>query len=139
MQHKDGGGVDRYKIEWNQSLSIGCELIDSQHKRLIELIGSIPESNTPDDERILIAAIEYAAEHFTAEEGFMQVMGYPTVAEHKKMHKKLTRIVWSYKRDYDAGKTDLYAFKQFMYGWVREHIMEEDRKIGAYIDASGDN
>ncbi len=131
--------MDTYRIEWNHSLSIGCELIDSQHKRLIKMIGAISEFNSPDDERILIASIEYAAEHFAAEEGLKQDMGYPFVAEHKKMHRKLVRILWSYKRDYAAGKTDLYAFKQFMYGWVREHIMVEDNKTGAYTNASGDH
>ncbi len=124
-------------IEWDDSLLIGNELIDLQHKMLVGLIGAIPVNKSPGDELALEEAIVYAETHFSDEEEYLEEIGYPAMSEHKHMHKRLTKILESYKSDYDDGKTDLYAFKQFMYTWITEHIMKEDKKIGAYLRSSG--
>ncbi len=124
-------------IEWDDSLLIGNDLIDLQHKRLIGLIGAIPEESSPGDELALDEAIVYAETHFADEEELLEQVEYPAASEHAKMHEKMTAILESYKRDYDDGKTDLSAFKQFMYRWIKEHIMHEDKKIGVYLDSSG--
>ncbi len=126
--------VDQMKdIKWDDSLLIGNDLIDLQHQMLVGLIGAIPESRSPGDEIALDEAIVYAETHFSDEEAYLEEIGYPATDDHKNMHKKLTRILESYKSDYDDGKTNLYAFKQFMYTWITEHIMKEDKKIGAYL------
>ena len=65
----------------------------------------------------------------------MERIEYPGLQEHRSEHKKLTRILLAYKEDYDQGRRDLYAFKQFMFRWVRDHIMDEDKKIAAYVSA----
>jgi hemerythrin len=124
-------------IEWDDSLLIGNGLIDLQHKRLIGLIGAIPETKSPGDELALEEAIVYAETHFADEEEYLEEIGYPGALEHTNMHRKMTTILETYKRDFDDGKTDLYAFKQFMYGWIKDHIMKEDKKIGAHLRSSG--
>ena len=131
--------MDTYRIEWHDSLSIGNEHIDAQHKMLIKMIGAIPEYKTPGDEEVLMAALEYAGVHFSDEERFMEEVGYPKLPEHRKEHKRLTKILLSYKKDYDEGKTDLYDFKQFMFRWVRDHIMDVDHKIGEHLQSLNSN
>lgn len=125
--------MDSYRICWTPSLSVGDEEIDAQHKKLIALIASIPDDSTSPDGTLLEEAVRYAATHFSSEEAFMERIEYPGLTAHKRMHRKLTTILMAYKRDYECGKTDLYAFKQFMYGWVRDHIMEEDQKYGRHL------
>lgn len=120
-------------IEWDDSLLIGNDLIDIQHKRLIGLIAAIPEEESPGDELALDEAIVYAETHFADEEELLEHVGYPKTPEHIEMHEKMTSILESYKRDYDEGKTDLSAFKQFMYEWIKGHIMTEDKKISAFL------
>jgi hemerythrin len=128
--------MDTYRIEWHDSLSIGDEHVDSQHKMLIKMISDIPEYKTSGDEQVLMAALEYAGVHFADEEKFMEEVGYPNLHEHQNEHKRLTKILLSYKKDYDEGKTDLYNFKQFMFRWVRDHIMDVDHQIGVYLQSS---
>jgi hemerythrin len=123
-------------IEWDDSLLIGNDLIDIQHKRLIGLISAIPEEKSPGDELALEEAIVYAETHFADEEELLEQIGYPSTSEHVDMHEKMTAILESYKRDYDEGKTDLSAFKQFMYDWIKDHIMLEDKKVGAFLRSS---
>jgi hemerythrin-like metal-binding protein len=129
--------MDTYRIVWNDALLIGNRPVDTQHKRLIKIIQSIPEFSTSRDEYVLAEALQYAAEHFSDEEAFMHEIQYPELAAHKNKHKTLTRTLVAYAKEYDQGKTDLYAFKQFMFRWVRDHIMDEDRKIGIYLKACG--
>lgn len=125
--------MDSYRIEWNDALLIGNQAVDAQHKQLVEMIQSIPEFATSRDENMLIEAVEYAAAHFTDEETFMRDIDYPELKAHTNRHKTLTRTLMAYAKDYKKGKTDLYAFKQFMFRWVREHIMNEDKKIGVFF------
>ncbi len=129
--------MDTYRIVWDDALLIGNQPVDAQHKRLIETIQSIPEFSTSKDKDVLAEALQYAAEHFSDEEAYMSEIQYPALAAHRIKHKTLTRILMAYARDYDKGKTDLYAFKQFMFRWVRDHIMDEDRKIGIFLKDSG--
>jgi hemerythrin len=123
-------------IEWDDSLLIDNELIDLQHKKLIGLIAAIPEEKSSGDEQALEAAIVYAETHFADEEELLEQIRYPNTHEHIEMHEKMTAILESYKRDYDEGKTDLSAFKQFMYNWIKDHIMKEDKNIGAFLRSS---
>ncbi len=121
------------RIHWDQSLAIGNEKIDQQHQYLINLISAIPESATDSDSDVLNEAISYAGTHLADEEKLMEETGFPLLAEHKRSHKKLVHLLLSYKKQYEDGDTDLYSFKQFMFRWVRDHIVEEDLKIGKFL------
>ncbi|MBN2704453.1 MAG: bacteriohemerythrin [Pontiellaceae bacterium] len=128
--------MKRYRIAWNDKLMIGCEVVDSQHKKLVELIGSIPEYETDRDVEALTETLQYVSTHFSDEEKFMEEIGYPELKHHQNIHKKLTRILLSYKKEYDDSAKDMYSFKQFMFHWVRDHIMDEDRKIGLFAQTN---
>lgn len=125
--------MDNYIIRWNQALSVGDEYIDSQHERFVELIGGVYDHNVPRDGHILSEVLAYVNVHFADEEEYMKRLGYPGLREHAFEHKKLTRILLAYKDEYDHGRQDLYAFKQFTFRWVRDHIMDEDRRIADYV------
>ena len=125
--------MDRYHIAWREEFSVGFESIDAQHKRLIELIGSIPEHDNKCDDALINEVLQYAADHFPAEEDFMASICYPELRKHQNEHKTLTRTLLAYKKQYDEGEKDLYSFKHFMFRWVRDHIMDEDMKIGLFV------
>lgn len=131
--------MDTYRIAWSDALTVGNAEVDSQHKRLIELIGAIPEKSKSNDPDVLNEALEYAVKHFNSEESYMAEIQYPDLPRHVNEHKKLTRILLSYKKDYENGETDLYSFKQFMFRWVRDHIMDEDKKIGLFAKSKFDS
>jgi len=125
--------VDSYEIVWHDRLLIGEPTVDAQHKRLIAMIAGVSERAGHDDAVLLDAVLDYAATHFADEEHLMRRIGYPGLAAHVNSHKRLTRILIAYHKEYLEGKRDLYAFKNFMFSWVRDHIMDEDREIGLFI------
>ena len=65
----------------------------------------------------------------------MKKFDYPDIEAHKRGHKRLLRTLLSYKREFDEGERDIYSLKGFMYNWVRDHIQDEDRRIGDHIRA----
>ncbi|MHA1135013.1 MAG: bacteriohemerythrin [Candidatus Thorarchaeota archaeon] len=69
-------------MECDESLSVGIELIDEQHKMLIERTNTISEAveNTRGLEKIMQTLdfmIEYTEFHFSAEEKVMTDNDYP--------------------------------------------------------------
>lgn len=124
--------MDSYRVEWSDSLKIGSLLLDAQHRELVRAIARIPETDRGEDDELPGMALEYAASHFHHEEAFMERVGFPGLGTHRLVHKRLTRTLLSYREEIQAGTTSLYAFKQFMFRWVRDHIMDEDRKIAEY-------
>ena len=65
----------------------------------------------------------------------MRKIGYPELNEHIKMHKKLVKVLEAYKSDYDSNIINSFVFKNFLFVWVRDHILEDDMKIGQYINS----
>jgi hemerythrin len=128
--------MDSYRIEWSPTLSVGDERIDEQHRVLIEMIVGIPDTASPGDALLLQAAVAYSAQHFAAEEEWLRAAGYPEAEAHRREHRRLSTILATYRREYAAGKSDLYAFKQFMFRWIRDHVMDADREFGEWLRQS---
>jgi hemerythrin len=129
--------MDSYVIAWSDSLLVGDPTVDGEHKRLIEMIAGVPDHESSGDAALLPEVLHYAATHFQHEEAFMEQVGYPELAAHCAEHKLLTRTLLAYKRDYEEGRTDLYGLKHFIFRWVRDHIMDNDRKIGLFLAQKG--
>jgi len=125
--------MDDRVIAWSDRLLIGDPLIDAQHRQLVELISHVDERETPDDPQTLAAAVNYAAKHFRDEENLMRQLGYPGLPAQISEHRTLTRTLHAYRKEYEAGHRDLYALKHFLFRWVRDHIMERDAQLGAWL------
>ena len=81
------------KIEWSNNLSVGVDLIDDQHKLLIQKIADLAEAvnKTQGAEKILKTLgfmVEYTDFHFSAEEELMKEHDYPEMEYHLKQHKQ---------------------------------------------------
>jgi len=126
-------------FEWTDELSIGIELIDSQHKMLISIINEFHNSikNKGGDEAIFKAVgnlINYVGIHFSAEEKLMQEHNYPQLGLHRQIHKRLTEDVISYAEKLEAGQKILSLdMAIFLKGWLENHIAQTDKKIGIFL------
>ena len=77
--------------EFDDSLVTGNEMIDSQHKVLIEKINDLVASCEEKKDklnavRLLNYLADYTEFHFSAEEKLQEEIGYPGIEEHKKKH-----------------------------------------------------
>ena len=85
-------------IEFNESLITGNELIDTQHRELIERVNKLTEDCAAGKEknsaiRTLDFLMDYVDFHFSAEEKLQEENSYPLLDAHKKQHEH-SRGLW---------------------------------------------
>lgn len=81
-------------LVWREQMSVHNNLIDAEHKNLIDLINAVEVAiNTADNRDILIETLDrlmqYTKTHFEHEEVIQQKINYPGIAAHKEEHHKL--------------------------------------------------
>lgn len=125
--------MDTNRIEWDASLAMGHPVIDEQHRRLIALVARLGNGTGASGADALQQAIDYAASHFRAEEELMARAEYPYLPGHRAAHKELTRTLFAYAAEYRESGGDLYNFRHLMFRWVRDHILDDDRRFASYL------
>ena len=133
------------KIEWDDSLSVNVDLIDEQHKMLIQKLADLSDALRRGLEynkimQTLEFMIDYTDFHFSAEEKVMEENDYPGLEEQKKQHEvfrtTLNNIVEDYKEE---GTTTAIAreINVFLLNWLIKHIKGSDAKLGNFLIEKG--
>jgi len=130
-------------IGWNDNCSVGVQQIDEHHKHLFKLLQNVYESCTNKDqadgsETVVAELVDYATYHFATEERLMKAMDYFDLAEHEMEHQRFIERVSEFQQDLIKGKK-VYSIELigFLGNWLIHHIMEVDKKLGFYLNASG--
>ncbi len=121
----------------------GIELIDNEHQRLFEIIREADEVihniNLHDryDEimRILEELKSYTEFHFRDEEEYMKSFNYPGLEAQQRAHtafiESLVEIDIEELDSIDDNQDEYLAnLIQFLLGWLSNHILASDKKIG---------
>ena len=95
-------------IIWRDSFNTGDRLIDSQHKKLVQIINELftylgEEKNTTKIEEIFVELYKYTFEHFSVEEKIMQENNYPKYINHKTEHEYFTNKVVELKNKFSEN------------------------------------
>ena len=128
-------------ISWSDSFSTGIELIDNQHKRLVELTNQLYQACRLGGEALDTAfkdtmsrVVEYVRLHFTTEQEMLKRINYPNYTEHKGEHDSLIKMVLETTKDYgDRKKFVPNNFVRFLKDWIVGHIAHSDKLYAAYI------
>ena len=124
-------------VAWSSAYALGLEEIDVQHKMLFDLIhvlwDHIVQQSPKEKVLATLGELErYTLSHFTAEETFMRVSGYPGFSEHKAAHTKFVQRVEREKAAIVAGNDLSFDVLTFLKDWLVDHILVADK---AYADA----
>jgi hemerythrin-like metal-binding protein len=128
-------------IEWNDAFKVGHEIIDREHKEIMEnfahLYKLMREGRGHEYYSDLLQFLEdYIKNHFEHEEHLLQEIEYDKIVGHKALHKQFTDKV---KEIIDAhhsesvGDMELIRINLFIKKWLVHHILFEDRKIGVFM------
>ena len=128
---------------WDNSLNLGEEMIDRQHKTLVELINKVHEVGQAADRDVeamqcLTAMYLYAKEHFFDEESLMERQGYPDTQRHKAQHKAFVDKTHALTDACLEGEMEMEELSKFLVLWLRQHIAVEDAKIVRFINSKED-
>ncbi|HPM43296.1 MAG TPA: bacteriohemerythrin [Candidatus Omnitrophota bacterium] len=130
-------------IDWRPEFSVNIEVIDEQHKKLIDNINilhdAMKEGKAKDIlSKIFDGLVEYAVNHFATEEGFFYIYDYPQAEEHKKEHDNFKAKVRDMKAKFEGGKVGLpIELSDFLRDWLQKHVLDMDRKYGPFLNDKG--
>lgn len=129
------------RAEFDETLVTGNEMIDGQHKELIDRINKLLDScEIGNDKLAAIKMLDYLADytdfHFGEEEKLQEAIGYPGIEQHKKEHEKLRRVVEELHEmlEEQEGPTNAFVAQvnENVIDWLYNHIKGFDRSVAEY-------
>jgi hemerythrin len=129
---------------WSDSLELGIEEIDGQHRELFRrgerLYHALRQGEPAAVELMLTSFRDFVLSHFEFEERWMLRAEYPQLAPHRDAHRDFTdrlhRVTTEYRRH--GPTTDVAETLQvWLEAWLREHIGGDDRSLGQWATARG--
>jgi len=130
-------------ITWNDNYSVNISEIDSQHKKLIELINQLHEAMRVGKGKdilgkILGELVNYTVYHFGTEEKLFNKYGYHEFVKHKKQHDDLTGQVRDTADKFGKGDNIITVeVMNFLKNWLNDHILASDKKYAPFLNSKG--
>jgi len=128
-------------VVWEDKYATGIELIDNQHRRLVELTNQLYLACLAGEEALqtvfkdaMHRMVEYVRFHFSAELKLLQAIDYPDYHNHKNMHDNLIEDILDAAKDYEVGRKFVpNNFVRTLKDWVFGHIAVYDKIYAAYV------
>lgn len=119
------------KFMWTDQLSIGIEVIDQQHRRIVEYINQLDDARTNGLSReetswLLNELVDYTISHFGFEESLQEEANYPFFVAHKKVHDLFAKRVSEYQTKFENGEDVTKALNSMLVTWLFNHIKRDD-------------
>lgn len=131
-------------MHWNDNLSVGVNMIDTDHKQLIALINTLFDGVKDGKGKdavgdVLDGLIAYTVEHFDREEKYFASTAYPLASDHKAQHEQLKAQVLEIQSKFKAGNSATLTLDtmNFLKSWLINHIQGTDQKLGAHLKSHG--
>jgi len=123
-------------LTWTSNLDTGIEVIDGQHKRIVEYINQLDDARRSQNRKVIGKVIDdtvdYTLSHFGFEETLIEDAGYEFVRPHKRVHELFIKRVSEYKQRFDAGENVADELHSLLSRWLFSHILNDD---AAYVSA----
>jgi hemerythrin len=133
-------GKTEDSVVWDDSYSVGFEIIDNQHKQLIRMTNDLfrgcARGHAAADVafmKTICDAVEYAQTHFFTEERYMKQAEYPDLPAHKKEHESFVATLREAVRSFEEGKSQPVVLARFLKNWLLTHIAQNDKKYAPYL------
>jgi hemerythrin len=123
-------------LTWTSNLNTGIEVIDGQHKRIVEYINQLHDARLSQNRnligKVMDDTVDYTLSHFGFEETLIEDAGYEFVRPHKRVHELFIKRVSEYKERFDAGENVAEELHGLLSRWLFSHILNDD---AAYVSA----
>ncbi|GAB1394353.1 hypothetical protein MASR1M60_25170 [Rhodocyclaceae bacterium] len=133
-------------LVWRDDFATGVAEIDEQHMILVHTLNEAATKLKHDTsqetlEQITQDLLSYALYHFETEEELMQQYGYvetgdDAAEQHLSQHRAFSAKVVSVRDSLKSGmKIASNELLDFLNNWLVNHILNTDKKLGAFIVA----
>lgn len=129
---------------WKEKYRVGVGLIDDQHEELfcrVEEFMKTLRSQEDWDQKItkvnetLEFMKEYVITHFHDEEVYQEIIGYPEIDEHRKIHSDMVAYVGGVAKQYEEEGFKEELMQQFggkLLAWLINHVASSDQSIAEF-------
>ncbi len=121
-------------MTWTKDLSVGVEILDEDHKKLIGIINQLHFGITAGHDREVLDAVlnelvDYIKFHFAREEGMLIKAGYEATSEHMMEHEKFIGQISSLQKRIRSSPVAMLDLElmDFLRDWLFSHIMVSDK------------
>ena len=127
-------------IAWTNDLSTGIEVIDNQHKRIVDYINELEKAISLQNQltvgHVLNELVEYTLSHFAFEESLQEEAGYKFSKPHKAMHDIFVKRIAAFQDRHKAGEDIAEQLHCMLGTWLVHHIKRDDMAYVADVNAS---
>lgn len=128
-------------IQWDESLVLGLDEIDAQHKSIFEHFEKLSEAAQQGKSKEVIEELsaflfDYAHVHFTTEDKIMVEYKYPKLEVQRHEHGEFTRNANELKKRLELdGATREIAIDATgkLFKWIIQHIKKHDKEMVEYV------
>jgi hemerythrin len=119
------------KLVWTDQLNIGVEVIDQQHRRILDYINQLDSAHesvfsSQEMGKLIHELVDYTVSHFGFEESLQEESGYPFLKAHKKVHELFAKRVSGFQDQFDRGENVSQELHRLLVNWLVNHIRVDD-------------
>ena len=128
-------------MEWSEKFNIGIDVIDNQHRQILDYINALEKIRATGAAREQIKdvfddLIDYTQSHFSFEENLLAQVNYQFLPSHRSIHELFVKRLNDYRQRFDNGESVEDDLHRLLSKWLINHIQHDDQD---YIDAVRDN
>lgn len=128
-------------LQWDESLELGIEEIDNQHRSIFEhfkqLSEAAQEGTSKEVVEDLVAFLnDYTQAHFATEDKLMVEYRYPKIDEQRHEHSEFTKDIRELKRrieDKGATREISLEITGKLLRWIIQHVKNHDKIMVEYV------
>ncbi len=134
------------RLDWDRDYSVHIDELDSHHQELFNIFNRMLdfcdlESGSSQADAIVKDLFDYADDHFKIEEAYMLKYEYPEndrrlhEAEHRSFRVRVRKMM----KEVSAGESAqaMANSVSFLSSWLRNHILQSDRRYYHYFEYRG--
>lgn len=128
------------RIQWSPEYELGIDLIDRQHRRIVDYINTLDELVDKPGARLGVARVlhdlvDYTESHFGFEEALLAEAGFAGLESHRHTHERFTQRIAALQAQHEAGEDVAKELLTLLEKWLIHHILEEDAAYTAQVRA----
>ncbi|MDO5675681.1 MAG: bacteriohemerythrin [bacterium] len=119
------------KMEWGPALETGIQEVDTQHKRIVNLVNQMQEARLNKDMEtvasVITEMVDYTLSHFAFEEALMEEAGYRFLVPHRRVHELFAMKIPEFQARFEAGEDITEELHTMLVRWLYNHIRGDDQ------------
>ena len=127
-------------ISWSPDLNTGIDVIDHQHRRIVDFINDLEAAQVLKDpqriKQVVDDCVDYTLSHFAFEESLQEESGYKYFKPHRKVHELFTRKVSEYQERLALGDDVSEELHAMLARWLVNHIKRDDADYVSAVKAN---